>query len=83
LDVSEEQVLNIMQELESMLHSKNIVLKDDPSNTEYQRTLLSQSHNTSNGLSQKHLTEMTEEERKQLLQDPSIYKFLRYLQYIE
>lgn len=43
------EIIEIMKELESMLHNKNIVIKDDPSNIEYKKTLLSQNHNTSNG----------------------------------
>lgn len=53
------EIMQIMKKLDEMHNNKSIVKVDDDTNTEYRKTLLSQSHNTSNGKNNKfiHLSE--------------------------
>jgi hypothetical protein len=55
ISIDNNDIIDIMIQLENMLNSKDIVKRDDINNKEYQKTLLSQSHNTSNGKTNKFI----------------------------
>lgn len=82
INASDDEIKTIMNDLNDMLFSKDIVKRDNHRDETYRKTLLSQAHNTSGGKSFKFLTEMTEEERNDLLSDKKIYDFLKKLNYI-
>jgi hypothetical protein len=82
IKVEDNILLNIMEELDNMHKSKNIVVLDDKNNEQFKRTLLSQSHNTSGGKINKFLSEMTQEEITGLLNDKKINSFLKKLNYL-
>jgi hypothetical protein len=50
-----QKIIKIMKDLDSMLNSKKIVKDDNMKNKNYRETLLSQSHNTSNGQTEKFI----------------------------
>ena len=64
-----------MIQLESMLNSKKIVKKDDHSDAEYRKTLLSQAHNTSNGKTNK-FTNLPKKKLDDILKEKNILTFL-------
>ena len=55
IELSNKEILEIMIDLEEMKDSKEIVENDDRNNSKYKKTLLSQSHNTSGGKTNKFL----------------------------
>ena len=75
------QIIEIMRELEHMLNDKTIVEKDDHNDKLYQKTLLSQHHNTSNGKSNKFIF-LQDSQIEELLNDPVITNFLRETTYL-
>ena len=70
------EIMGIMKELEGMLNDKNIVLKDNHNDDRYRKTLLCRGHNTSGGLSNKYVTELSMEELEVLLKDEKIMNFV-------
>lgn len=77
LELDDIELIKIMKELEEMLNSKNIVKKDNFADEIYKKTLLSQSHNTSGGLSNKYVKELSIEEIIDLLNDAKIGGFMK------
>jgi len=75
------QIIEIMRELEHMLNDKTIVEKDDHNDELYQKTLLSQHHNTSNGKSNKFIF-LQDSQIEELLNDPVITNFLMETTYL-
>jgi hypothetical protein len=75
------EIIEIMRELETMLHDKTIVEKDDHDDATYQKTLLSQHHNTSNGKSNKFIF-LEDGQIEELLNDPVITNFLMETKYM-
>lgn len=55
IELTNIEIIEVMRELDNMLHSMNMVKSDDPTNDEYKKTLLSQAHNTSGGASNKFI----------------------------
>ena len=91
LDNSEKVLLQIMKELNDMLHSKTIVKTDNRRSKHYvknklygiyQKTLLTREHNTSGGKSQKYLEYYTDEENKIITSNKIINNFLIEFEYI-
>lgn len=70
------EIMGIMKELEGMLNDKNMVLRDDYKDEKYRRTLLTRGHNTSGGLSNKYVTELSMAELEDLLKDEKIRDFI-------
>lgn len=64
-----------MIQLESMLNSKKIVKEDDDTDEEYQKTLLSQDHNTSNGKTNKFIN-LPKKQLDDILKEKNILTFL-------
>ena len=81
VELTNFEVVTIMRELSNMLNSKDIVVEDDHSNPEYQKTLLSQQHNTSNGASNKFI-QLSNTQLLRLLDDEQIESFLAEHGYI-
>ena len=75
------QIIEIMRELETMLHDKTIVKIDDHDDETYQKTLLSQDHNTSNGKSNKFIF-LEDDQIEELLNDTVITNFLMETKYL-
>lgn len=75
------QIIEIMRELEHMLHDKTIVKIDDHDDETYQKTLLSQDHNTSNGKSNKFIF-LEDDQIEELLNDTVITNFLMETKYL-
>lgn len=75
INLENEDIIDIMIQLESMLNSKDIIEIDDANDEEYQKTLLSQDHNTSNGKMNKFLNLPTTQ-LKDILKDKVISSFL-------
>lgn len=87
--LSGDEILDIMNELDAMHTSKDIVKQDmgrkrsiatrDPN---YKKTLLSQAHNTAMGKSKKYETYFTEDQNKFILEDKLILKYLTEYGYV-
>ena len=82
LDISldNKDILEIMNTLENMLNSKEIVVIDDLTDEMYRKTLLSQDHNTSGGKSNKFIG-LPIENLNIILNDNNIVKFLEETSY--
>jgi hypothetical protein len=55
IELNTIEIIDIMKMLDKMLKSENIVKIDDYTDNEYKKTLLSQAHNTSGGISNKFI----------------------------
>lgn len=77
------QVRKVLRRLTRLYHSSTLPAHDDRTSTQFRRTLLSRSHNTSNGRSEKWRTEMTAAERRRTLAAPGVRRFLRAHGYAE
>lgn len=75
INLSNDDIISIMIELETMLNSKNIAKRDNFKNKEYQKTLLSQNHNTSNGKTNKFIN-LSIEQLNDILKEKKISDFL-------
>ena len=75
INLDNNDIIDIMIQLESMLNSKKIVEKDDHRDAEYQKTLLSQHHNTSNGKTNK-FTNLPKKQLDDILKEKNILTFL-------
>jgi hypothetical protein len=87
--LSGDGILDIMNELDDMHTSKDIVKTDMGykrsiaiRNPNYKKTLLSQNHNTAGGKSKKYETYFTEEQNKFILDDKLILKYLTEYGYV-
>ena len=80
VNLNNNEIIEIMKELDNMLHNKNIVLHDDFNNEEYRKTLLSQNHNTSDGKTNKFI-DLSATELDEILQNDKILKFLEEQNY--
>ena len=83
LNLNNEQINTILLELNNMHNSKTIVTKNTWDDIEFQKTLLSQSHNTSGGKSKKYKTFFTYKENQEILNNENIKNFLQKYNYIE
>ena len=81
VSLSTIEIIKIMKELDNQHQSKKIVRKDNHNNPIYRKTLLSQSHNTSNGKCNKY-TCLPEKELIRLLNNKHICSFLEEHGYI-
>ena len=75
INLNNEDIIDIMIELENMLNSKDKVEKDDHNDKEYQKTLFSQQHNTSNGKTNKFIN-LSKKDLDLILKDKTIINFL-------
>ena len=75
VNLDNNDIIDIMIQLESMLNSKKIVKKDDHRDAEYRKTLLSQDHNTSNGKTNK-FTNLPKKQLDDILKEKNILTFL-------
>ena len=75
INLDNNDIIDIMIQLESMLNSKKIVKTDDNRDAEYQKTLLSQAHNTSNGKTNKFIN-LSNEQLNDILKEKNISTFL-------
>lgn len=75
ISLDNNDIIDIMIQLESMLNSKDIVKKDNDQDKEYQKTLLSQDHNTSNGRTNKFIN-LPNEQLNDILKEKNISTFL-------
>jgi len=75
IDLDNNEIIDIMIQLESMLNSKEIVKKDDHRDEEYRKTLLSQDHNTSNGKTNKFIN-LPKKQLDDILKEKNILTFL-------
>jgi len=75
INLDNNDIIDIMIQLESMLNSKKIVKKDDDTDEEYQKTLLSQAHNTSNGKTNKFIN-LPKKQLDDILKQKNILTFL-------
>jgi hypothetical protein len=82
LNLLDDVINNVMIELDIMHKSKNIVKSDNMNDDIYKKTLYSQHHNTSNGLSKKYDTMLDDELNKKILENEIIYNFLEKYNYI-
>jgi hypothetical protein len=82
IDIDLNTIFKIMNELENMKNSKDIVKTDDHNNSLYRKTLLSQNHNTSGGMVNKYVYLMEPNLRNTLLQDKKVFDFLVKYKYI-
>jgi len=78
-----DTIHTIMKELDELHSSKDIVKKDNHKDPLYAKTLMSQSHNTSGGQSQKYRTYFTPAQQKTILNHQLINGFLKFNQYLE
>jgi hypothetical protein len=74
------EIIEIMKELDNMHNSSSIVKWDDFSNEEYRKTLLSQSHNTSNGQTNKY-NNLNINVLEEILKNDNIVNFLNEQNY--
>jgi hypothetical protein len=81
IDLRISEIIEIMRELETMLHDKTIVKIDDHDDETYQKTLLSQDHNTSNGKSNKFIF-LEDDQIEEILNDTVITNFLMETKYL-
>ena len=82
LNKTDAELNNILIELDKLHKSSQIVKSDNFKNPQYQKTLLSQSHNTDNGKSNKYETHFSLVENKKILQNTKIYNFLSKYGYL-
>lgn len=75
VSLNNNDIIEIMRELEYMHNSKDLVEKDDHNDKNYQKTLLSRDHNTSNGKINK-FTKLSNEQLNDILKEEKIYCFL-------
>ena len=75
INLDNNDIIDIMIQLESMLNSKKIVKEDDDTDEEYQKTLLSQDHNTSNGKTNKFIN-LPKKQLDDILKEKNILTFL-------
>lgn len=75
INLDNNDIIDIMIQLESMLNSKKIVKKDDIIDAEYRKTLLSQDHNTSNGKTNKFIN-LPKKQLDDILNQKNILTFL-------
>lgn len=75
INLDNSDIMDIMIKLDSMLKSKDIVEKDNQQDKEYQKTLLSQSHNTSNGKINKFIN-LPNNQLNDILKEKNISTFL-------
>lgn len=79
---SDNSIIEVMKKLEYMHNRKDIVKKDDINCKEFRKTLYSQSHNTSGGKIDNYKTKIEPKELSKLLNDRTIYYFLKRWKYI-
>jgi hypothetical protein len=77
LNLTEDTINDIMMKLKLMHVSTEIVNNDNFNDETYKKTLYSQNHNTSNGLSKKYITEFNYELNKKIIDDKIIFNFLK------
>ena len=82
VELTTRDILDIMHELEEMHKSKKIVKNDNRNDPTYRKTLLCQNHNSSGGLSNKFVQNMSVEQTCEILNDPLIKKFMETHNYI-
>jgi hypothetical protein len=82
INKTDAELNNILIELDKLHKSSQIVKYRNFKNTQYQKTLLTQSHNTANGKSNKYKTHFSLEENKKILQNTKIYNFLSKYGYL-
>lgn len=75
INLDNNEIIDIMIQLESMLNSKEIVKKDDHMDAEYHKTLFSQEHNTSNGKTNKFIN-LPKKQLDDILKEKNILTFL-------
>lgn len=75
INLDNNDIIDIMIQLESMLNSKEIVERDDHGDAEYRKTLLSQHHNTSSGKTNKFIN-LPKEQLDDILKEKNILTFL-------
>ena len=75
INLDNNEIIDIMIQLESMLNSKKIVKKDNHADEEYRKTLLSQDHNTSNGKTNKFIN-LPKKQLDDILKEKNILTFL-------
>lgn len=78
--LNNDEIIGIMKKLENMHNSKEIVKTDNPKNELYKKTLLSQSHNTSDGKTNKYI-HLQNNVLTNLLNEQNIYTFLEEQDY--
>jgi mannose-1-phosphate guanylyltransferase len=76
LNLSDDVINDVMMKLHTMHISLDIVKFSDHNDKMYKKTLYSQHHNTSNGLSKKYNTELDDELNKKILDNKIIFDFL-------
>lgn len=76
INLNDEEILSIIKELDELLFAENLPVIDNGHNPVYKKTMLSKHHNTSNGKSNKFLTEMTKEQIKSLLSNKKAYDII-------
>ncbi len=81
LKINQTTVVNIMKELDAMHKSTNIVTRDNNLDETYNKTLLSQDHNTSGGKTQKYLEYFSKHEIQRIMMTGKIRNFLRIYGY--
>jgi len=82
IELTNVQIVHIMKELDRMHNSKDIVKVDNHADKLYKKTLLSQQHNTSGGISNKFVKTLSVEDVCEILNDESIKTFMQYHKYI-
>ena len=82
IELTNIQIVNIMKELDRMHNSKDIVKIDNHADKLYNKTLLSQQHNTSGGISNKFVKTMSVEDICEIINDESIKTFMQNHKYI-
>jgi hypothetical protein len=75
INLDNNDIIDIMLQLESMLNSKDIVKGDNRKDPVYQKTLLSQNHNTSNGKTNKFIN-LPNKQLDDILKEKNISTFL-------
>ena len=77
VSLNNDEIIDIMVQLEKMLNSKNIIKKrkDNTRDPEYNKTLFSQEHNTSNGKINKFIS-LPKIQLNDILKEEKIYSFL-------
>lgn len=75
INLDNNDIIDIMIQLESMLNSTKIVKKDDPRDAVYRKTLFSQDHNTSNGKTNKFIN-LPKKQLDDILKEKNIITFL-------
>lgn len=81
IEIGIVEIVNIMRELDAMHKSKDIIKDERKPDERYKRTLLSQSHNTSGGISNKFIY-LRDNQIKYLFTYPEIVAFMEEHNYI-